>query len=116
MKTIPIPAPKTVARPSPVIIVSRCFSEITPESAEDGDTSDNGFIFQDEEMTVEELAREIRMDCFHPETGCDWLSTGYHVTDYATGTEREETLHFSRENNPRLRKHFERIAAIVTRR
>ena len=100
----------------PTILVSRCYSETTPESVEDGDISDSGFIFQEEEMTVQELAREIRRECFHPETGSDWLSTGYYISNYSTGTEREETLHFSRENKPRMRKHFDRIAAIVTRR
>jgi hypothetical protein len=102
-------------RPRPTILVSRCFSEVTPESAEHGDTSDNGFVYESQEMEVQELAREIRLGGFYREGCTEWLSTGYHTSDYSTGTEREETLHFCRENHPRLWKHFERIAAISTR-
>jgi len=100
----------------PTIIVSRCYSECTPESAEDGDFSDSGFVYESEELEVQELAREIRLGGFYREGCTEWLSTGFHTSDYSTGTEREETLHFHRDNHPRKWKHFERIARIATRR
>ena len=88
------------------IKVSRCYSEITPESAENGDFSDHGFVYESQDFTFSELVREIRHGGFTFYGGSDWLSTGYSTQDYRTGTEREETLHFSRENPTRLRKWF----------
>ena len=99
----------------PTILVSRCYSEATPESAEDGDFSDSGFVYEAEEMTVQDLAREIRNSGFRREGCTDWLQTSWEVTDYSTGTEREESLHFHRDNPPRLKKHFDRIAKIASR-
>lgn len=100
----------------PTILVSRCYSEVTPESAEDGDFSDSGFVHEAVEMTPQELAREIRLGAFHREGCTEGLSTGFHTKCYRTGTEREETLHFDRKNPARLRKHFDRIAAIASAR
>ena len=100
---------------APTIIVSRCYSEVTPESAEDGDHSDTGFVYEAEEMTAQDLAQEIRNGGFHRDGCTEWLSTGYHTICYRTGTDREETLHFHRDNPPRMLKHFERIALIAAR-
>lgn len=108
----------TIARRSgpPAILVSRCYSECTPESAENGDTSDSGFVYECEPRTFGELVREIESDGFAQEGCTDWLCTGYSTQDYRTGTEREETLHCARENPPHLHKWFWLAAEIAKRR
>jgi capsid portal protein len=84
------------------ILVDRCYSETTPESAEQGENSDNGFICVDCEITfrklVDYLNNEFTTASDYPVSLSSWFSTGYYVDDYSTMTEREETLHFSRSN------------------
>ena len=93
------------------LLISRTYSEVTPESAEDGDFSDTGFVYEDTEFTFRELVRELR-DCSelsasHPGDCANvWASTGFETVNYYTGTEREESVHFSRENDHRLVKYW----------
>jgi uncharacterized GH25 family protein len=100
----------------PTILVSRCFSEVTPESAENGDTSDYGFVDEREAMTFSELVRAIRDGGFYQDGSTGWLSTGYYTEDYRTGTEREETLHFHRDNPKHLDKWFWLAARMANRK
>lgn len=100
----------------PAILVSRCYSETTPESAENGDTSDTGHVYESQPFTFSELVQEIRNGGFSREGSTEWLSTGYSCTDYRTGTDREETLHFDRANPERLRKWFELAVSTVERK
>lgn len=94
-----------------MILVNRAFSEVTPESAEAGDISECGMIRENEEYTFRELVRAMRE---HPQPSAwratgdtsEWLSTGYGVSDYGTGTERGETLHYSCDNPPRNAKYW----------
>jgi len=93
-----------------LLLISRCYSEVTPESAEDGDFSDTGFIYEAQEFTFRELVRELRdfytlSDSRSSGVGT-WACSGFGTSDYSTGTEREETLHFSRDNAPRLHKYW----------
>lgn len=93
------------------LLISRTYSETTPESVEYGDFSDTGFVFEDTEFTFRELVRELR-DCqylseSHPgDCAHVWASTGFETKNYYTGTEREENIHFSRSNHPRLLKYW----------
>lgn len=101
---------------TPTILVSRCYSEVTPESAENGDTSNTGFVYQAEPKIFSELVREIERDGFSQEGGTGWLCTGYSTQDYRTGTEREETLHCDRDQPERLHKWFWRAARLAEAR
>lgn len=101
---------------TPTLLISRCYSETTPESAEHGDNSDNGFVHEDEPFTFRELVDVISRDGFALDGSSDWASTGYSTSDYRTGTEREETLHFSRQNPDHLRKYFDRAFSCVERK
>lgn len=94
---------------APTILISRTYSETTPESAEDGDFSDTGFVYQDQEFTFRELVDELR-ECCHSSSGGAWFSTQFEVTDYSDGTEREESVHFSRNNPDRLAKYWQKAA------
>jgi len=97
----------------PTLLISRCYSTITPESAENGDFADTGHVYEATPFTFSELVRELRdfysLSCSHPgprPCASVWACSGYQVTDYSTGEEREETLHFSRDNAPRLEKYW----------
>ena len=94
----------------PQFIISRTYSETTPESAENGDFSDSGFIDERARCDFRELIDLMRQ---HPEASAGhgagplvWYSTGYSVDDYSTGTEREECIHWHRENLPRYAKYW----------
>lgn len=84
------------------ILVNSYYSETTPGSAEQGENSDNGFVWVDCEITFRELVDYLKNDFTdssdYPVSLSSWFSTGHYVEDYRTMTEREETLHFSRSN------------------
>ena len=81
------------------------FSSTTPESVDNGDFSETGFITENTERSEdwkEELQYEIRNYGFYSPS-CSpwypsiniWYSSGYSVEDYGTGEEREYNLHVS---------------------
>lgn len=82
--------------------VSRTYSETTPESAEDGDSSDEGFVYKDEQQSFREVVSALR-ECSEVSqcpvtTGHAWASTEYTVIDYQTGTDRSESIHVNAIN------------------
>jgi hypothetical protein len=99
------------------ILINRSFTEITPESVEDGEHSDCGMLAQDEPYSFRELVRLMRN---HREPSCrpargetyEWYSSGFDTTDYRTSTERETSIHFSRTNPERMARYW-RMAAIA---
>lgn len=102
-----------------MILISKTYTEVTPESAEHGDHSDHGFVFEDVPYTFKELVRLLRD---YPESSCypargsthEWVSTDYYVDDYGTYTERQESIHYSRNNPARCAKYW-RWAMAATR-
>ena len=91
-----------------IFTVSRTYQETTEESAELGDFSDQGYVYQDCEYDLRELVRELS-DCIElsglpRDTHCCWASTGYD-TDYRTGTDRSESVHISHVNGKRVTAH-----------
>lgn len=103
-----------------MILVSRTFEVVTPESAEEGDVSESGFLVESESVTFRELVSLMRA---HPNPSCypargeafEWLSS-YPETDYRDASERTESLHFARENPPRAAKYWRkamRAAGII---
>lgn len=95
------------------IIIARTYCETTPESAAIGDFSDTGFITEREEVTFRELVELMKehLNCSSSGTNYtptinDWFSTHWHVTDYATNTDREESIHFHRDNTPNAEKYW----------
>ena len=98
---------------TPTILITRCYAETTPESAENGENSDSGFVYEDVPFTFTELVHEIANGGFHRDGATEWLSTYPQVESYETATEREESLHFSRANPDRLRKWFNLAARVA---
>lgn len=98
-----------------MILISKTYTQITPESAEMGAHSDSGFLFQDEPHTFRELVRLMRMhtqcsDYPARTDGMAWFSSGYSVQDYRTGTEQETSIHYSRANEVRSLKYWAKAA------
>ena len=93
------------------ILINRTFAEITPESAEQGDFSDTGFIEQDEQVSFTELV-DLMKEHNHPSCSkvdgsiTTWFSTSFYTADYSTGTEREESIHFSDNNTINAAKYW----------
>ena len=84
------------------ILISKTYQEITPESAEDGDFSDSGFICESVSYSFRELVEELAKYSYLSSSIADrftWASTGFEIDDYATMTERAESIHLSHENS-----------------
>lgn len=102
-----------------MILVNRCFSETTPESAELGDFSDTGFISENESVGFRELIDLIEQHPDCSEYPCNspsehtWFASGWFTQDYRTWTEREETLHYSKDNPKRNLKYWQKAYKIA---
>lgn len=97
------------------ILISRSYAEVTPESAEIGDFSKTGLISTEEKITFRELVnlmREFNQPSCAPNDGSiyTWYSTGFYTSDYGTGTEREESIHFDMNNTPNAAKYWKLAA------
>ena len=94
-----------------MLLINKFFSEVTPESAEDGELSDSGTLAENVPYTFRELIDLLREhsnpSCSHGRVSIlTWFSTGFRVDDYATGTECEQSIHYSRDNLPRSAKYW----------
>jgi hypothetical protein len=95
-----------------MILINKTYSIVTPESAENGEDSDSGFLSQGEKVTFRELVslmKEFPMPSCSQASGetWEWL-TSYPETDFRSGEEKTESLHFSRENSPSLGKYWKK--------
>jgi hypothetical protein len=95
-----------------MILLSKTFETYTPESIENGEAEETGFVFQDEPYTFKEMVRLIQYEGFHaascsPASGSpdEWLS-GESEPDYQTGEETIYSLHYSHRNAPRAAKYW----------
>jgi hypothetical protein len=93
------------------IIISRTYTETTPESAEVGDFSDTGYIDERQEVTFRELVKlmkEHNDPSQSPTNGNihTWFSSHSYTSDYRTGTERAESIHYHRDNTPNAEKYW----------
>lgn len=93
-----------------MILISRTFEVVTPESAEDGEAAESGFLAESESVTFKELVSLMKS---HPVPSCrpargeayEWLSS-YSETNYRDASETTESLHYCRENPPRRLKYW----------
>ena len=105
-----------------MILISRTFEVVTPESAESGESADSGFLAESESVSFRELVSLMRdypnPSCYPPRgESYEWLSS-HPETDYRDASETTESLHFSRENPPRRLKYWRkamRAAGIIRR-
>lgn len=73
-------------------LVSKTYSQIAPESAEDGDFSDYGFVWEDVPYTFRELVELLDSREWHFDEG-GIITNGWNIIDYYTMTSEEEQLH-----------------------
>ncbi len=93
-----------------MILISRTFEIVTPESAEFGESDDAGFISQSEPVTFRELVELMRAHPVPSSYPCDgsrwdWLSS-YSETNYRDASERTESLHYDKSNPPSRDKYW----------
>lgn len=99
------------------ILISKTYTECTPESAEVGEDSASGFVFESVAYTFKELVQELEnftsLSCWPApkspaELASVWAETESFVEDYATLTRREEALHLVRDqpNHARAAKYW----------
>lgn len=98
-----------------MILIHKTFEEITPESAEDGENSDSGFIWDNVEVGFRELVvlmKEYNESSCYPAKGdtFEWYSTGFYTECYRTGTERNQSIHYSNDNPTRNAKYWMKAA------
>jgi len=98
-----------------MILITKTYIECTPESAEDGEYSDNGLIFEDVGYTFRELVREMKSHRQASNSSAsggifEWYSSGFDTVDYVTGTDRETCIHYSRKNPERKAKYWKLAA------
>lgn len=91
-------------------LVSKTYSQITPESAEDGDFSDRGFVWQDVPYTFRELVELLESREWYFDGSS--ISNGWNVIDYSTMTEEEEQLHVSCPT-PRHKRYFDKALKLA---
>ena len=95
-----------------MILINKTYTEVTPESAEQGEFSDSGFVFEDAEYSFRELIEELEKhsqpscSCLHNNYDNVWFSSDFEIEDYCTMTERQESLHYSRNNDARSKKYW----------
>lgn len=78
-----------------MILVSKCYEIVTPESAEYGEAADGGFVFEESPYEFRELVREMRAYAHtsdSPARPCSWL-VSYPEVNYMTGEKETFTLH-----------------------
>lgn len=97
-----------------MILINKTFQTVTPESAEDGDIADHGFISENEPVTFRELVELLQRNFpVHVPGGMNDWAESYPETDFRTGEETIEAVHFSHENHPGRLKYWEKALAIA---
>lgn len=91
-------------------------TEATPESSEEGEFSDNGFLWGEDggsPCSFRELVDYIKNDGFVYWSNSDqtgWLSTGFDIIDYSDLIEQEKSLHPQNDRSLRyLKKAFDYV-------
>ena len=81
--------------------LSMTFEAVTDESAENGDTEETGFVFENVPHTARELARYITRHGFTEPSNSHgtppWL-TCYGEADYITGVTENRSIHPGRDS------------------
>lgn len=95
--------------------ISQTYQIVTHETEEfGGDFADSGFDFQAEEYSFRDLVQYIRRNGFSRQGSTPWLSNNAEA-DFRTGDRDEKSLHFDRENHPRLKKYWEKAVALAAK-
>ena len=79
-----------------MLLISKTYDVVTEESAEDGETAEDGFVFEFEEFSFRDLVRYLR---YFPHLSSSIITSNTWVSseseqDYMTGEYRTEHLHY----------------------
>lgn len=93
-----------------MLLISKTYCTITSESAENGESAEQGYIFENAEYSFRDLVdamQEYSNPSSYPPSGSiyGWLSNNPE-TDYQTGDEITESIHFSKDNPARKQKYW----------
>lgn len=95
-----------------MILITKTYDIVTYESAENGESAESGFVFEDVEYSFRELVDMIERggftnsSCYPPKGDTrEWLSNEPD-TDYVTGDVETESIHYSDKNKPRAAKYW----------
>lgn len=89
----------------PMFLVNKTYEIVTPESAEQGDAEDRGFVFEDKKMSPEDLASEIRNENYSEWSSSDktgWITAYDEDGDFRTGERTNYSLHFKKLDGSEL--------------
>lgn len=89
----------------PMFLVNKTYETVTPESAEQGDAEDRGFVFEDKKMSPESLASEIRSENYSEWSSSDktgWITAYDEDGDFRTGERTNYSLHFKKLDGSEL--------------
>ena len=95
-----------------MLLISKTYCTITSESAENGESAEQGYISENAEYSFRDLVdamQEYNNPSSMPPCGdiYEWLSNNPE-TDYHNGEETTECIHFSKDNPSRKHKYWEK--------
>ena len=94
--------------------IAMTYEIVTPESAEDGEAADSGFVFEACDCTARELLAYIQREGFNVPSDSPgipgWLSTDSEM-DYSTGETETRSIHPGRD--PQSQKVWARVLRIA---
>ena len=95
-----------------MILITTCYTIVTPESAEDGYFADSGILSEDIGYSFREIVELIRgkeCSCWPPSGDTDeWLTEDQGETRkwFELGEREERSFHYPRHNPPRNAKYW----------
>jgi hypothetical protein len=95
-----------------MLLITTCFSTVTPESAEHGDVAESGILSQDEPTSFRDLVALLKYGepSAWPASGDtrEWVSQdqGETCAYFERGERTEHTFHFSQANPARKAKYW----------
>ena len=97
------------------MIVTKCYEIYTPESTEQGESAERGFVFEDQELDQEDLEKELRENLYSwsNSDGSGWLMTTEPTQDRALferGEEKFYSLHFKAEDLENVKRIIKNVA------
>jgi hypothetical protein len=92
------------------------FDTVTPESAEDGEVADGGFIVEDVSLreAVEAIGSYAPQPSCYPFDGGQhaWFSHDGYDEDHRTGKRESRSLHVPRDLTPSTRRRIARLLGV----
>ena len=91
-----------------MLLIDKTFATYTQESSNDGEASEQGFVFENRSVTFRELVDTLRglEPSQYPITGASWCWFMTAHEDCRNGESTEYSFHWSRKNKPHALKYW----------